>query len=94
MNRLTDCTSLSYIRITLFTVYNGFTVGGLTKGHAGTNTRVWIVSYLFNLDFICPIAACSCMLTSAAVDLKCHCWEIKTHEWRFAFMLKQCKNEL
>ena len=43
MNRLTDCTSLSYIRSTLFTVYNGFTVGGLTKGHAGTNTTgVWI----------------------------------------------------
>lgn len=36
MNRLTDCTSLSYIRITLFTVFNGFTVrvSGLncTKG--------------------------------------------------------------
>lgn len=32
VNRLTDCTSLSYIRITLFTVYDGFTlgVGGLT----------------------------------------------------------------
>lgn len=36
MNRLTDCTSLSYIKITLFNMYNGFTVGvsslACTKG--------------------------------------------------------------
>lgn len=68
MNRLTDCASPSYIRITLFTMYDGFTVGvgGLTCTE-GT-----------------PVQTAGCGLCRSGLTWILYvCFNcVKTHEWK------------